>query len=99
MPLYALCVYEDFNFLYTYDTITSLFLGRDVRSTSAHLRTVRGLESHIEERSQSQGNPYSAWVRRFVLDLRVCKSSFRKPKFFGRIVWLFFLLNLLFIHL
>jgi hypothetical protein len=71
MPLYALCVYEDFNFLYTYDTITSLFLGRDVRSTSAHLRTVRGLESHIEERSQPQGNPYLAWVRRFVLDLRV----------------------------
>lgn len=52
MPLFALRVYKDFNFLYTYDTVTSLFLGRDMRSTSAHLRTVRGLESHIEEMSR-----------------------------------------------
>jgi hypothetical protein len=92
-------------FLYTYDTVTSLFWGRDMRSTSAHLRTVRVLESHIEEMSQPQGNPYSAWVRRFVLYLRVgtvvhlYRVLFESLNFFGRIVWLFFLLDLLFIHL
>jgi hypothetical protein len=75
-------------FLYTYDTVTSLFWGRDMRSTSAHLRTVRVLESHIEEMSQPQGNPYSGMGTE-VCPLSPCgysctplQSSFRKPNFF-----------------